>query len=544
MRTDEQLIQSALGDSAFSLGPDDTPDEKGLFNLYILSLPDTFKRGLPPVWHFAVLRGGIKPGQKNLSKKILEDARSIVASHPKDERPLVFLSDYPEVHLDDQLPQTQSRVFTLDHSELPGGGPRKALEPRLTPIVFAVRRRLDQQSSRMALCPYVRDMPAREWRFFGRRKELDRLVGSKENFMVIGARRIGKTSLLRQAKLELEKEGYDTVFVDAQTCVDERELTHAIMKEVSLRDFQALERRNQLTDERFLEMALKRLGGERKMTILIDELGNVISQMKSDGWRVIGTLRRFAQSGRIRIIGSAFQEFFLKQQEDFAGPFVNFAATLRLNGFRDAEIDDFVVNPLQVWAETPNPGQIRDTVLQAVGRHPMLLQYFCHAVYSTVARQTILNLMNGVSDVIGNQMTEVFSEPVEEIFYRMSSSVLRYIFLSACLDAEARQKPLHSMVLDDDWIEKALSAAGYASNTTSRRNLLEGLEVRGLTQPVGGDHSVQLIIAPIVFRLIKRTFTSRSDGKGLDRLLMKYRMEIDGEKDNWGLIRLAVPTGA
>ena len=28
--------------------------------------------------------------------------------------------------------------------------------------------------------------------------------------MVIGARRIGKTSLLRQAKLELEKEGYDT----------------------------------------------------------------------------------------------------------------------------------------------------------------------------------------------------------------------------------------------------------------------------------------------------------------------------------------------
>jgi hypothetical protein len=100
------------------------------------------------------------------------------------------------------------------------------------------------------------------------------------------------------------------------------------------------------------------------------------------------------------------------------------------------------------------------------------------------------------------------------------------------------------MVLDDDWIEKTLNTAGYASNTTSRRNLLEGLEVRGLTQPVGGDHSVQLIIAPIVFRLIKRTFTSRSDGKGLDRLVTKYKMEIEGEKDNWGLIRLAAPAGA
>jgi hypothetical protein len=263
MRTDEQLIQSALGDSAFALSSDDVPSERGLFKLYILSLPERFKRGLPPVWHFAVLSSGIKLSQQNLSKKVLEDARAIIASHPKDDRPLVFLSDYPEVHLDDQLPRTHSRVFALDHQELPGGTLRKALEPRLTPIVLAVRRRLDQQTSKMALCPYVRDIPAREWRFFGRRRELDRLVGSKENFMVIGARRIGKTSLLRQAKLELEKEGYETVFVDAQTCIGERELTHAIMKEVSLRDFQALERRNQLTDERFLEMALKRLGGER-----------------------------------------------------------------------------------------------------------------------------------------------------------------------------------------------------------------------------------------------------------------------------------------
>jgi hypothetical protein len=535
MRTDEQLIQSALGDSAFALSSEDVSSEQGLFNLYVLTLPERFKRGLPPVWHFAVLSSGIKLGHKNLSKKVLEDARAIIASHPKDDRPLVFLSDYPEVHLDDQLPRTHSRVFALDHLELPGGTLRKALEPRSTPIVLAVRRRLDQQSSKMALCPYVRDMPAREWRFFGRRRELDRLVGSKENFMVIGARRIGKTSLLRQAKLELEKEGYETVFVDAQTCIGERELTHAIMKEVSLRDFQALERRNQLTDERFLEMALKRLSGERKMIILIDELGNVISQMKGDGWKVIGTLRQFAQSGRIRIIGSAFQEFFIKQQEDFGGPFVNFAATLRLNGFRDAEIDDFVTNPLQVWAETPNPSQVRETVLQAVGRHPMLLQYFCHAVYSNVARQTTANLMTGINDVIGNQITEVFSEPVEEIFYRMPSSVLRYLFLRGCLDAEVRQKSLHLMELNDDWTEKTLIAAGYASSTTSRRNLLEGLEVRGLTQPVGGDHSVQRIIAPVVFRFIKRTFTSRSDGSGLERLVSKYKTEIEGERENWGL---------
>jgi hypothetical protein len=95
------------------------------------------------------------------------------------------------------------------------------------------------------------------------------------------------------------------------------------------------------------------------------------------------------------------------------------------------------------------------------------------------------------------------------------------------------------MELDDDWLEKTLRSAGYSSNTTVRRNLLEGLEVRGLTQSVGGDHGVQIIIAPIIFRFIKRTFTSRSDAQGLNKLATKYKLEIDGEKDDWGLARLA-----
>ena len=355
---------------------------------------------------------------------------------------------------------------------------------------------------------------------------------------------MGKTSLLRQVKLELDKAGYDTIFVDVENCFNEREVMRAIMAEISLRDYHSLERRGQLTEERFLELALKRLGGKKKMTILIDEFGNVLNRMTQDGWRIVGTLRKFAQSGRIRIICSAFQEFFLKQQEDFEGPLVNFATTLRLNGFRDVEIDEFVLNPLQVWAETPNPSQVRETVLAAVGRHPLLLQFFCEAVYSNVARQEKINLMTGVSDVIGNQLIEIFSEPVDEIFQRNTTPLLRYIFLCACLEAEARNKPLHTMEIDDDWTERLLKAAGYASNTTVRRNLLEGLELRGMTQSVGGDHSVQVIIAPIVFRVIKKIFSSRPDPKGLEKLVMKYRMEIDGEKDIWKLTRLPAQASA
>jgi hypothetical protein len=538
LRNDEQLVQSALGLLERSVDFAEPPELRGPFKIHHLLLPERFHGKLPPMWKFAVLTHS--PLQRgDLQEVILPALATIVKSYPYDGDPLVFLSDYPQIRLYDQLP-LHPRIFALDHHELPGGRPRNEIAPRQTPLAFAVKRRLDHHDSRKALCPYVRDKPALKWRFFGRKKELERLVHSDENYMVIGARRIGKTSLVRQVQIELQRRGVEVVFVDAQAHDNEKELSRAIMQKFSMQDFQQLERRNQLTEERFLELALKRARSGRRVVLIIDELGNVLERLKSDAWRVLGLLRAFAQSDQIRIIGTGFQEFFLKQQEDYSGPWVNFSSTLRLGGFRDQEIDEFVIEPLQMWSEVSNPRQIRDTVLSTVGRHPMLLQYFCEGVYMEVARRSNPSLIDSVRDIIGTQMMEVFAEPIENIFYRVPSSILRYLFLFACHEGELRQKPIHQVEIDDDWIENVLNAAGYSSTTGSRRNLLEGLEVRGLTQPVGGDRGVQVIVTPIVYRFIKRAFNVRSETQGIQKLLMKYKAEIDGELDAWRLTRNSV----
>jgi hypothetical protein len=65
-----------------------------------------------------------------------------------------------------------------------------------------------------------------------------------------------------------------------------------------------------------------------------------------------------------------------------------------------------------------------------------------------------------------------------------------------------------------------------------RRNLLAGLEVRGLTAAVGDDRGRQVIVAPAVFYYVKNT-----DGE-LKRLAGKYARDIPAEAAEWGLSQM------
>ena len=105
-------------------------------------------------------------------------------------------------------------------------------------------------------------------------------------------------------------------------------------------------------------------------------MGNVLSEMKrGDEWKILGVLRSFAQAGRIRVIGSGFQEFFLKQQEDYTGPWVNFASTLPLTGLSRNELDEFVVMPLTLWADVKQQKELRELIIRLMTLLPVRSTY-------------------------------------------------------------------------------------------------------------------------------------------------------------------------
>ena len=63
-----------------------------------------------------------------------------------------------------------------------------------------------QSFSALMFSPYSRNRPAFGWRFFGRKKELDLLLESEESFFVVGGRRMGKTSLLRELERRMKQQ--------------------------------------------------------------------------------------------------------------------------------------------------------------------------------------------------------------------------------------------------------------------------------------------------------------------------------------------------
>jgi hypothetical protein len=286
-------------------------------------------------------------------------------------------------------------------------------------------------------------------------------------------------------------------------------------------------------NDRMLESALRRLSGSGKVVLLLDELGNVLSNDAQDSWSILGVIRSYAHSGKIKIIATSFQEFFLRQQDDYSGPWVNFASVMRLNSFTDEEVKRFVLDPFSFWAETHNATALLDLIATAIGSHPLLLQYFCQsAFFKLIANDSDNpNLLDVFRAVATTDMITNFSEPVSELFYRLPSPLLKYLFISFCSrqDSVGKGTRLNENEIDDDWIEKELKSLNLDSTTLSRRNLLEGLETRGLTEPVAGNHGRQVVICPLIFYFLKRA------EKDLDAFRHKLRREALREAKEWKL---------
>jgi hypothetical protein len=267
----------------------------------------------------------------------------------------------------------------------------------------------------------------------------------------------------------------------------------------------------------------------------MDELGNVLQRnpdlIKKDTdsqWKVFGLLRSFAQTGRLRVIASAFQEFFLHQQASFSGPLINFFTPLRLRGLNRNEIGELCAQPLSLWAKPFNPLQLVEFVYSQVGTHPLFLQYFSRDVFVQVVEEN-RDVLSAARAAIQARLGANFMEAVDEVFYRTTPVTLRYLFLRRCEEASRTgQTNLSQVSLDDEWLEREFRNLGHSATTVNERQaVLEGLELRGLTETRGGSHAEQWITAPIIYTFVRRV------EKDFSRLIERYKSDLEHDLPKW-----------
>jgi hypothetical protein len=436
----------------------------------------------------------------------------------------VLLSDDPNVNLGANFGRMQRNVFCLDHQALPSRQERT--KPQNSPFVHAIRKKLPANAPALVYSPYVRKKPVSDWRFFGREKELDELVKSNDNIVIVGGRRIGKTSLMMEAQRRIQQRGESAYFISVMELRTKDQVTREIMQKVSARDAAAAYKKNQILHENLLSAVLQRLANSRtRTTLLLDEIGNVFDDTSKEDWNYFGAFGKFASSGSLRIVLSCFSEEFHDQVIKFAGPFINFARTLRLRVFPEHEARQLVISPLEFWTPLNEAEKttLMDSITTTVGTHPLLLQYYCmslfEAVIKTRGHQSLVVSARRILDN-NDEMVACFDDPVEEIFYKLRWATLQYLFLRRCFEEKG---PLRNSVINDDWLHETLADFGYTATTGDRRNLLDSLEMHGLCTALEHDRRRQLIASPIIYHYVQRTETS------IPTLLERLKADIPRE---------------
>lgn len=236
--------------------------------------------------------------------------------------------------------------------------------------------------------PYIVGRWVRDRNHYGRHRLLTYLLNSSDTAIwVVGSRRIGKTSLLRQLEFLTAGPGSDLVplFWDMQGCGNSGDLSFELFVAVEDEaerfaafgvDVAALEGQDALVILRRLGRALERCS--KTLLLLIDEAEVLINLARMEpGW--LARLRKVLQDGRQRTILTSTK--LLAQLNEITAdwdtsPFLFGFSMVNLWSLDEESAAALVGQRQSASPIAVDPALVED-ILSQTNRHPYLLQYLC-----------------------------------------------------------------------------------------------------------------------------------------------------------------------
>jgi hypothetical protein len=228
------------------------------------------------------------------------------------------------------------------------------------------------------LAPYETRAPVTGSRFFGREYEISRIVGNPDtNHAILGIRRIGKTSLLREIERIL-KESEDPAHVVYLECSDllaTEDYIREVVRKLNPRELPRLHLQRYVF---FFPDFLERMGRvyKSKIIFLLDEVDNLVIMQRGD-WELFRMLRASANKGACQYILAGFREA-MREQYLLDSPFYNFAQEIRLSEFTRRQAHDLIVTPMEnLRVRIKNKDEVVGRIYEETAGHPNLIQYYC-----------------------------------------------------------------------------------------------------------------------------------------------------------------------
>ncbi len=228
------------------------------------------------------------------------------------------------------------------------------------------------------LAPYETSSPVTGSRFFGREYEISKILGNPDtNYTILGIRRIGKTSLLREIEriLKEDEDSPSVIYLDCSDLLSSEDYIREVVRKLNPKELTRLHlQKYAFFFPDFLER-MERMY-KSKVTFLLDEIDNLVI-MQRGSWDLFRMLRASANKGACRYIIAGFREA-MQEQYLLDSPFFNFAQEMRLNEFTKRQANDLIVTPMEnLGVHFRNRNEVVGRIYEETAGHPNLIQYYC-----------------------------------------------------------------------------------------------------------------------------------------------------------------------
>ena len=241
--------------------------------------------------------------------------------------------------------------------------------------------------------PYIVGRWLRGDEHYGRHKLLDHLLATKDQAIwLVGTRRMGKTSLLRQLEWLIDSDStsvYVPLFWDMQACETANDLAYELFISIEDEterfarlgiDIPSLQTMDVSRILRYVQRSLNAQG--KQLLLLIDEAEALINVAKNDN-RELARLRRALQQGEQRTILTATKQLMQLNElmrDWLTSPFL-FGFHLVNLWSLDVDAAQLLVCQGQSDDQVLVDSSVMEEVITYTHRHPYLTQYLCHRLF-------------------------------------------------------------------------------------------------------------------------------------------------------------------
>ena len=228
------------------------------------------------------------------------------------------------------------------------------------------------------LSPYETRSPVTGSRFFGREQEVARILANPDtNHAILGIRRIGKTSLLRESERLLKERETEAqvIYLECSDMLSVDDYVREVVRKLNPRELPRLGMQKYVF---FFPNFLERMSraNKSKIIFLLDEIDNLVI-MQRGNWELFRMLRASSNKGACQYILAGFREA-MREHYDINSPFFNFAQEIRLNEFSVKQARSLIVTPMEnLRVKIKHEDEIVNRIYEETSGHPNLIQYYC-----------------------------------------------------------------------------------------------------------------------------------------------------------------------